>query len=137
MTLHSSKKYPSLQFRIKSYRPPPPPPSGAPSPPIDQGDSVIDGAPGAAAKIGSTPDNRVTAVTVALPGSGCDATIITASPTFKSAIVLFGSRLTNCERSPPADRPAPPARASPDALACPAPAAPLPAPAVPPPAPVA
>ena len=67
------------------------------------------------ARIGSTPDNRVTAVIVALPASGCEATIITASPTFRSAIVLLGNRPTSCERSPPADRPRTtrPSRASP------------------------
>jgi hypothetical protein len=84
-----------LPFIEKNYFPPPPPPSGAPSPPIDHGDNVIAGAPGVAARIGSTPDNKVTAVTLALPASDCDATIITASPTFKSAIVLLGSRLTS------------------------------------------
>ncbi len=88
----------------KSYWPPPP--SGAPWP-NDHGDKVIAEPPGAC-RIGSTPDNRVTAVIVALPASGCEATIITASPTFRSAIVLLGNRLTSCERSPPADRPAPP-----------------------------
>src|SRR5258708_6751317 len=118
MTLLLLREFPSLLFVEKNYSPPPP---SGPSPPIFQGDSVIEGAPGAAAKIGSTPDNNVTAVIAELLGSGCDATIITASPTFRSAIVLFGSRLTSCERSPPALRPAPPARPEPAASACPAP----------------
>src|SRR5579871_1737741 len=83
----------------------PPPASGAP-PPTFHGDKVIAGLPlGVAARIGSTPASRVTAVTVWLPGSACDATTITASPTFKSARVPEGSLDNICDRSPPADLP--------------------------------
>src|ERR1700761_7948322 len=75
-------------------------------PPRLHGDSVNAGPPlGVAARIGSTPDSNVTHVTVLLVESGCDATIITASPVFRSETVWFGSLLTSCDRSAPADRP--------------------------------
>src|SRR5579871_154031 len=86
----------------------PPPASGAP-PPTFHGDKVIAGLPlGVAARIGSTPASRVTAVTVWLLGSACDATTITASPTFRSARLPVGSLDNICDRSPPADLPPPP-----------------------------
>jgi hypothetical protein len=50
------------------------------------------GAPaGAAARMGSTPESMVTAVTLSLPGVDSVATIKTASPDFRSASVSFGS----------------------------------------------
>src|SRR5580704_2478837 len=86
----------------------PPPASGAP-PPTFHGDNVIVGLPlGVAARIGSTPASKVTAVTVRLLGSACDATTITASPTFRSARVPAGSLDNICDRSPPAALPPPP-----------------------------
>jgi hypothetical protein len=56
-----------------------PPPSGAP--PKLHGDNVIEASPlGVAARIGSTPESRVTAVRVSLPAESCEATTMRASP---------------------------------------------------------
>jgi hypothetical protein len=65
----------------------PPPP-----PPTFQGDRVIACDPlGVAAKMGSTPESIVTAVTLLLPGEGSEATIIKASPGLRSVRDSVGS----------------------------------------------
>src|ERR1039458_8784839 len=84
----------------KHYSPPPPPPPML----IDRSMPPF----GFAVRIGSTPERRVIASTVLDPSDDSDATIITASPVFRSSSVPVGNRSIICERSAPAERCAPP-----------------------------